>query len=124
ALAHRAGGFRAAAGVAWDWAGQAVRLRRVPGAAGDYRPGGRAPAAGDVVRLPALAATLDKIAAQGARAFYQGPIAEDIIATLKPRGSFLTLDDLSRHSGDETVPISTNYRGLDILELPPSGQGL
>jgi len=124
AIRYARQGFPVGPRVAWDWAGQAGRLCRDPGAARHYLPGGRAPAAGDVVRFPALAATLEKIAAQGAHAFYQGPIAEDIIATLKPRGSLLTLDDLSRHRGDETVPISTNYRGLDILELPPSGQGL
>ena len=87
AIRYARQGFPVAPRVAWDWAGQADRLCRDPGAARHYLPGGRAPAAGDVVRFPALAATLEKIAAQGAHAFYQGPIAEDIIATLKPRGS-------------------------------------
>jgi gamma-glutamyltranspeptidase/glutathione hydrolase len=83
-----------------------------------------APALGDIVRLPALAATLRAIAALGPRAFYEGPIAEDIVATVKARGSFLTTEDLARHCGDLVTPIAANYRGLDILELPPSGQGL
>src|SRR5262245_53587337 len=117
-------GFPVAPRVADDWAGQADRLRQDAGAARHYLRAGRAPAAGDVVRLPALAATLKEIAAQGPRAFYQGPVAADIVATLTARGSFLTADDLSRHEGDEVAPIATNYRGLDILELPPSGQGL
>ena len=124
AIRYAEQGFPVAPRIAWDWASQADRLRHDPGAARHYLPDGRSPDVGDVVRLPALAATLEQIAAQGPRTFYEGPIAEDIVATLTPRGSFLTLDDLSRHRGEEAVPIATNYRGLDILELPPSGQGL
>jgi len=124
AIHYAEDGFPVAPRIAYDWALQAVRLREDPGAARHYLVGGSAPAAGDVIRLPALAATLKTIAAHGPRAFYEGPVAEDIIATLKPRGSFLALDDLAGHCGDVVAPIATNYRGLDILELPPSGQGL
>ncbi|MFL6804218.1 MAG: gamma-glutamyltransferase family protein [Xanthobacteraceae bacterium] len=117
-------GFPVAPRVAHDWALETERLRGDPGAARHYLPHGRAPAVGDVARLPALAATLKEIAARGPRAFYEGPIAEDIVATVKARGSFLSADDLSRHCGDVVEPIATNYRDLDVLELPPSGQGL
>src|SRR5207302_2358716 len=75
-------------------------------------------------RLPALAATLKAIAAGGAKAFYAGPIAADIAATVQARGGDLAADDLARHIGDTATPISTNYRGLDVVELPPNGQGL
>jgi len=117
-------GFPIAPRVAADWAGEVERLRQDPGATLHYLPGGRAPSVGDVVRLPALAATLKAIAAHGPRAFYEGAVAEDIVATLKPRGSFLSLEDLAGHAGDVVEPIATSYRGLDVLELPPSGQGL
>ena len=74
--------------------------------------------------MPALARTLRTIAAKGPRAFYEGPIADDIVATVAARGSFLTAEDFARHRGEVVAPISTNYRGLDVLELPPNTQGL
>ena len=76
-----------------------------------------------MIRFPALAATLKTIAAKGARAFYEGEIADDMAATVAARGSFLTAEDFARHRGDAVTPISTNYRGLDLVEIPPNGQG-
>ena len=89
-----------------------------------YLVNGGAPAVGQVMRLPALAATLKAIAAGGAKAFYEGPIAADIAATVQAAGGLLAAEDLARHRGDVVEPISTNYRGLDVVELPPNGQGL
>ena len=77
-----------------------------------------------MIRVPALAQTLKTIAAKGARAFYEGEIADDMAATVAARGSFLTPEDFARHRGDAAAPISTNYRGLDLVEIPPNGQGL
>src|SRR4029079_13847016 len=54
----------------------------------------------------------------------EGDIAADMAKTLAARGSFLTADDFSRHRGDAVEPISTNYRGLHVFEIPPNGQGL
>ncbi len=110
--------------VAYDWGIFADGLKRDAGAARHFLRNGRAPAAGDIMKFPALAATLRAIAAGGPKAFYQGAAAEDIVATLGPRGSFLTAEDFARHHGDVTTPITTNYRGLDVVELPPNGQGL
>ena len=76
------------------------------------------------MRLPALAATLKAIAAGGAKAFYEGAIAADIAATVQAAGGLLVAEDLARHKGDVVEPISTNYRGLDVVELPPNAQGL
>jgi gamma-glutamyltranspeptidase/glutathione hydrolase len=117
-------GFPIAPRVQYDWSMAVERLRADPGASLHYRPGGRAPAIGDRVTLPALAATLRVIAKEGASGFYQGVIAEDIVETLRKRGSFLALEDFAAHRGEEAVPLSTNYRGLDVVELPPNGQGL
>src|SRR5260221_152393 len=94
------------------------------GAARHFLFDGLAPAEGDVVKLPALARTLRTIAAKGPRAFYEGPIADDIVATVAACGSFLAAEDFARHRGEVVAPISTNYRGLDVLELPPNTQGL
>ena len=117
-------GIPVAPRVAHDWSLAVDRLRADPGAARHFLPGGTAPAIGDVVRLPALAATLKAIAKDGKDAFYRGAIAEDIVATLAARGGFLTAADFAAHRGEEVVPISSNYRGLDVVEIPPNGQGL
>jgi len=124
AIHHAETGFPIAARVAWDWGQTVAKLSADPGATRHYLFAGRAPAEGDVVKLPALAQTLKTIAAKGPRAFYEGPIAQEMAATVAARGSFLTADDFARHRGEVVAPISGNYRGLDVLELPPNGQGL
>ncbi|MFL6833995.1 MAG: gamma-glutamyltransferase, partial [Xanthobacteraceae bacterium] len=124
AIRYAESGFPVASRVAWDWAWEVEKLSADPGAARHFLFDGRPPAEGDVVKLPALAKTLETIAAKGPRAFYEGPIAEDMVATLAARGSFLSVEDFARHRGDVVAPISTNYRGLDVLELPPNTQGL
>src|SRR5262245_48973160 len=124
AIKYAEGGFPVAARVASDWANAVGKLKADPGAAKHYLFDGRAPAEGDVIRFPALAATLKAIAKDGPRAFYEGPIARDIVATLQAHGSVLTTDDFARHRGTVDQPIATNYRGTDLVELPPNGQGL
>jgi gamma-glutamyltranspeptidase/glutathione hydrolase len=124
AIKYAEGGFPVAARVAWDWQRHAGKLKADPGAARHYLFNGGAPREGDVIRFPALAATLKTIAGKGARAFYEGEIAEDMARTLHARGSFLTAEDFFRHRGEEVEPISTNYRGLDLVEIPPNAQGL
>jgi gamma-glutamyltranspeptidase/glutathione hydrolase len=110
--------------VAFDWDGAVERLKRDPGAARHFLRDGRAPLAGDRMTNPALAGVLRAIATGGAKAFYEGAPAEDIVATLAPRGSFLSAEDFARHRGEIAEPIASNYRGLDVVELPPNGQGL
>jgi gamma-glutamyltranspeptidase / glutathione hydrolase len=117
-------GFAIAPRVGSDWALAADKLRGDAGASRHYLFNGRAPAVGDVVKFPALAQTLRTIAKSGARAFYEGPIAEEMAATLGTRGSFLTADDFARHHGSAVSPIATSYHGQDVLEIPPNGQGL
>ncbi|MGA7387600.1 MAG: gamma-glutamyltransferase [Pseudolabrys sp.] len=124
AIKYAEGGFPVAARVAWDWQRHVAKLKADPGASKHYLFNGRAPKEGDVIRFPALAATLKTIAAKGARAFYEGEIADDMAKTLGARNSFLTAEDFSRHRGDAVEPISTNYRGLKLVEIPPNGQGL
>ena len=116
-------GFAVAPRIAADWSRLAVTLRGDPGSTRHFLYGGEAPQAGDVVRFPALAATLKAIAAGGAKAFYQ-QAAADIVATLGARGSWLTAEDFARHRGEEAEPVATSYRGLEIVEMPPNGQGL
>lgn len=124
AIHYAENGFPVAARVAWDWKKHVARLRADPGAARHYLLNGDAPREGDIMRLPALAKTLKIIAAKGSRGFYEGEIAEDMANTVSARGSFLTAEDFARHRGNAVEPISTNYRGLDLVEIPPNGQGL
>lgn len=124
AIRFAEGGFPVAPRVASDWAKQLGKLANSPAATRNYLFNGRAPAEGDVIKLPALGATLQAIAKNGPRAFYEGPIAADMVATLNARGSVLSLEDFAAHRGEVQTPISTNYRGLDVVELPPNGQGI
>ena len=89
-----------------------------------YMPGGKAPSKGEVFRNPLLANTLDKIVKGGRNEFYRGSIARDIDAFMKKQGGFLSYDDLSRHHSEWVEPVSTTYRGYEVWELPPNGQGI
>jgi gamma-glutamyltranspeptidase / glutathione hydrolase len=116
-------GFPVAPRVAYDWAFSEQALRADPGASRHFLVQGRAPAAGDIMRFPALGATLKTIAARGPKAFYEDAAAE-IVETLAPGGSWLTREDFATHRGEEVAPVSSDYRGLQVVELPPNGQGL
>src|SRR6185503_18993544 len=85
---------------------------------------GRPPAHGETFRNPRLARSLELIQQQGRDGFYHGALAEAIVADVKERGGLLSLRDLAEHSADWVTPIRTNYRGYDVLEMPPSTQGL
>jgi len=89
-----------------------------------YMPGGKAPAKGEIFKNPLLANTLEKIVKGGRNEFYRGSIAKAIDAFMKKQGGFLSYDDLARHSSEWVDPVSTTYRGYEIWELPPNGQGI
>jgi gamma-glutamyltranspeptidase/glutathione hydrolase len=91
---------------------------------GYYAPGGKTPRAGEIRRFPALAATLREIGGTGAESFYRGPIAGDIDRFMKEQGGFLRAGDLASFRPEWVDPISVKYRGCDIWEIPPNGQGL
>jgi gamma-glutamyltranspeptidase / glutathione hydrolase len=85
---------------------------------------GRIPAKGDIFKNPALANMLRTIGQKGGAAFYKGEIAEKIDAFMQQNGGFLRKADLEKHSSTWVEPVSTNYRGYDVFELPPNGQGI
>jgi gamma-glutamyltranspeptidase/glutathione hydrolase len=124
AIGYAEGGFPVASRIAWDWQRHVTRLAADPGAAKHYLLNGKAPREGDVIRFPALAQTLKTVAAKGARGFYEGDVGAEMAATVASRGGFLTEEDFARHRGDAVAPISTSYRGVDLVEIPPNGQGL
>jgi len=86
-------------------------------------PNGKAPEKGDIFKNPYLANTLETIAQEGRDAFYKGDIAKAIDKYMKENGGFLSYEDLASHKSEWVEPISANYRGFDVWELPPNGQG-
>lgn len=89
-----------------------------------YYPGGKAPVEGQIFKNPDLANTLEKIAQGGRDAFYKGEIADGMDAYMKRIGGYLRKEDLMAHTSTWVEPQSINYRGYDVFELPPSGQGI
>ncbi len=117
-------GYAVSPRVAHDWAGQEALLRADPDAARVFLPGGRPPEAGTVHRQPELAATLDAIGEHGPDAFYGGAVARDIIETLARRGGLHTAGDFAGAAGTVEAPLSTSFRGHEVYECPPGGQGV
>ncbi len=124
AIACAEGGFVVTPRVAYDWAANAERLGFSPGGAAFYLPGGSAPAAGRVLRLPALARTLKRIAEKGPAGFYEGEVAERMVATLKGFGGFHEMADFASATAEQVEPIHTRYRDVQVYECPPNGQGV
>jgi len=85
---------------------------------------GRAPKAGEIFRNPGLARTFKLVAERGALGFYQGSVAESIVAVIKEAGGCLSADDLASHVSTWETPLSVDYRGLRVYECPPNGQGI
>ena len=100
------------------------RIGHYPGFAATFMPGGDVPQKGEVFRNPRLADTYDAIAEKGRDEFYKGDIARAIDAYMAEQGGLLAYADLATHRSDWVTPVSTNYRGWDVYELPPNGQGI
>jgi gamma-glutamyltranspeptidase / glutathione hydrolase len=124
AIGYGRDGFLVSPTVAAQWAAQVPELRSQPGFAEGFLPGGRAPAAGERFRLPEHAATLEKIAATGGEAFYRGQLADALEAHSTVNGGAMLASDLASHRADWVDPISVDYRGYTLHELPPNGQGI
>ena len=89
-----------------------------------YYPNGKAPRVGELFRNPNLAASLRAIAEGGRDAYYRGPIARQIVAASQSLGGYFSMKDFEDHRSEWVEPVSTNYRGYDVWELPPNGQGI
>jgi gamma-glutamyltranspeptidase / glutathione hydrolase len=110
--------------VAHDFAGLSAKIARDPYAAKVFLRDGHLPQFGDVLKQPALAATLRRIGKEGRDAFYRGSVAAEIVKRLDELGGLHTLDDFAEQRSDYVAPISTEYRGATVYECPPNGQGL
>lgn len=123
-------GHPVAASVSYFWQAAAERFQEVlkgPEFEEWFRvfaPGGRAPGAGEMWRFPSHADTLEDIGRTGAESFYRGRLAEAIAQFARETGGALTRDDLANFHPEWVQPLSVNYRGFDVWELPPNGQGL
>lgn len=124
AIRYARSGHPVAETIAYYWNLSVPRLSKYPGFTEQMTINGKAPKKGELWRNPNLANTLEKIANQGRNGFYQGATAKTIADYIQAQGGFLSVDDLASHKGEWVEPISTNYRGVDVWELPPNGQGL
>ena len=100
------------------------RLSHYPNVKETYTPNGTAWKRGDIFCNPMLAKTMQLIADNGCDEFYRGSIARTITCFLESQGGFLSYEDFALHTSDWVRPLSTNYRGYDVWELPPNGQGI
>ncbi|MEO7242023.1 MAG: gamma-glutamyltransferase family protein [Variovorax sp.] len=118
-------GFVLAERAAVDWAAQTGKLHRDPGGRAHLLDAsGRAPRAGDLVRLPALARTMRRIVQSGADDFYRGELAGTLVASLNALGGRHTRADFADYASFYVDPIYTAYRGVELAQIPPSGHGL
>ncbi|MEM9029176.1 MAG: gamma-glutamyltransferase [Pseudomonadota bacterium] len=124
AIGYARDGFPVAPRVALDWMRGTEKLGADPGARIHFLFEGQPPRVGQVVRMPALADTLQAIAEGGRDAFYAGPIAADMVSELQASGGLHTLDDFAGQTSQYVTPITVSYGGLKVHELPPNNQGV
>ncbi len=124
AIRYAREGFPVSELIAYYWGRSARVFERYPGFAETFLPGGKAPAKGDRFQNAALARTYEQLAKGGRAAFYEGAIAATLDAFCRKHGCFLRREDLAAHASEWVEPVSVNYRGYDVWELPPNGQGI
>lgn len=124
AITYAREGFPVSELIAYYWQGNARRLKQYEGFADVFMPNGKAPSKGEIFKNPYLANTYELIAQKGRDEFYKGSIARKIDEYMKRNGGFLSYEDLAAHKSEWVEPVSTNYRGYDVWELPPNGQGI
>jgi gamma-glutamyltranspeptidase/glutathione hydrolase len=128
AIAYAEEGFPVTEDAQRYWAGSAASLRtpsvNQPESARVYLPGGRAPRVGEIFKNPEMGRALRVIAEKGRDAFYKGEIADAILKTSRSLGGTMTAEDLSTFSAEWVDPISSEYRGWRVYELPPNSQGI
>jgi gamma-glutamyltranspeptidase / glutathione hydrolase len=124
AIQYAREGFPVSEVVAYYWKINTERLSVYPGFNETFTNNGNTPTKGEIFRNPGLAQTYQSLAKEGFRSFYEGTIADQIAAFVQSQGGFLSKSDLMAHRSDWVEPLSTNYRGYDVWELPPNGQGI
>ncbi len=124
AIYYARNGFPVTELIQWDWERLETKLRDDHNARRIFLPNGRAPRIGEIFRNPELAHAFQLLAAQGPDAFYRGPIAQAILTTSKRLDGTMTAADLASFQPEWVEPVSIDYRGWKVYELPPNGQGI
>jgi len=130
AIAFAENGFPLSPVIAGDWERSVPRFKDKPGFAEVFLPfhnadgSRRSPREGEIFKNPALARTLRQIATKGRGAYYEGAITDAFLKYSQANGGFFTKEDFAKHRSEWVKPVSTNYRGYDLWELPPPGQGI
>lgn len=124
AIEYGEAGFPVSEIIANYWKGAERIFGNQPNASATYLINGRSPAYGQLFRNPRLAASYRKIAAGGRDAFYKGEIAQAIVSYSRTQRGYFSMRDFADHHSEWVEPVSTNYRGYDVWELPPNGQGI
>jgi gamma-glutamyltranspeptidase/glutathione hydrolase len=124
AIKYAREGFPVSELISYYWQRNAQSLKQFPGFEEIFMRNGRGPAKGEIWKNPYLADTYQKLAEKGREYFYKGEVAERIESYMKEVGGFLTKKDFEDHTSEWVEPVSTNYRGYDVWELPPNGQGI
>ena len=126
AIRYAENGFPVSPVIAGEWQGVvAAPPASVPGGfRALYAPGGKAPATGELFANKELARTYRLIAEGGVKVFYRGEPAARIVAFMQEHGGYIDHADLAAQHSDWITPVSVNYRGYEVFELPPNGQGL
>jgi gamma-glutamyltranspeptidase/glutathione hydrolase len=124
AIRYARDGYAVSPIVAEKWALATTVLPKDLGFAEHFMPRGRAPMPGEMFSCPAMAATLEKIAATHGNAFYRGELAQAMVADAKRHGAAHTLDDFESHAVDWVTPLALDYGGATVHEIPPNGQGV
>ena len=124
ALIYADKGFAVSPITAKNWVSQVEKYVQSPDFAPAFLRNGRAPKTGELFRFPDQAFGLSMIAASKGEAFYRGELAKRIVAHSQAQGGAMAHDDLAEHQVDWTAPLSRDYRGVTVHELPPNGQGI
>ena len=124
AIQYAENGFPVTELVAYYMASASKRFKNYPNFEDTYMINEKAPVKGQIFKNPDLAKTLKIIGKEGRNGFYKGIVAKTISKFLKDQGGFLNEEDLQNHRSEWVNPVSTNYRGYDVWELPPNGQGI
>lgn len=124
AIQYAREGFPVSEVIAYQWALGAEILKDYPNFAEIFLPGDRPPKKGNVFKNPQLARTLEIISQRGRETFYEGELADTMAAYCARVGCFLRRRDFEDHTSTWVDPVSTGYRGYDVWELPPNGQGI
>jgi gamma-glutamyltranspeptidase/glutathione hydrolase len=124
AIHYAENGYAVTPIIASNWKATENLLTQTPETSAAYLVDGKAPPAGTIHRQPDLARSLRLIAEQGTDGFYEGAIAEEIVRFSDSHDGLFTLDDFASHKSEWVQPITSNYRGFDVFEIPPNGQGI